>query len=122
MTDFVIPTRSPKPSPTAFTGHYGFLVAGPTGYVVRSESSETPLGTIDLAVGGAVSPDGRLFAGWTRTTPADLRIGGVLARGLEEDLPLLLRREPRRASLSFGHWSSLPGFYHPDRGGCQGRP
>src|SRR5437867_1793946 len=76
MTDFVIPTRSPKPSPTAFTGHYGFLVAGPTGYIVRSESSETPLGTIDLA-GGAVSPDGRLFAGWTRTTPADLRIVDV---------------------------------------------
>jgi hypothetical protein len=76
MTEFVIPTRTPKPSPTAFTGHYGFLVAGPTGYVVRSESSETPLGTIDLA-GGAVSPDGRLFAGWTRTTPADLRIVDV---------------------------------------------
>jgi hypothetical protein len=75
-TEFVIPTRSPKPSPTAFTGHYGFLVAGSTGYVVRSESSETPLGTIDLA-GGAVSPDGRLFAGWTRTTPADLRIVDV---------------------------------------------
>jgi len=76
MTDFVIPTASPKPSPTAFTGHYGFLVAGSTGYVVRSESSEAPLGTIDLA-GGAVSPDGRLFAGWTRTTPADLRIVDV---------------------------------------------
>jgi len=75
-TEFVIPTRSPKPSPTAFTGHYGFLVAGSTGYVVRSESNEAPLGTIDLA-GGAVSPDGRLFAGWTRTTPADLRIVDV---------------------------------------------
>ena len=75
-TEFVIPTRSPKPSPTAFSGHYGFLVAGPTGYVVRSESTGTPLGTIDLA-GGAVSPDGRLFAGWTRTTPADLRIVDV---------------------------------------------
>jgi hypothetical protein len=72
-TEFVIPTSSPKPSPTAFTGHYGFLVSGPNGYIVRAEGSDASLGVIDL-VAGAVSPDGRLFAGWTRTTPAELRV------------------------------------------------
>ena len=76
ITDFVIPTASPKPSPTAFTGHYGFLVAGPNGYIVRREDSDSSLGVIDL-VAGAVSPDGRLFAGWTRTAPAELRIVDV---------------------------------------------
>jgi len=76
ITEFVIPTPSPKPSPTAFTGHYGFLVAGPNGYDVRPEGSDVSLGTIDL-VAGAVSPDGRLFAGWTRTTPAEMRIVDV---------------------------------------------
>src|SRR6266851_1646433 len=76
VTGFVIPTASPKPSPTAFTGHYGFLVAGPGGLVIRREDSDSSLGVIDL-VAGAVSPDGRLFAGWTRTTPAELRIVDV---------------------------------------------
>src|SRR5258706_11554386 len=75
-TEFVIPTPSPKPSPTAFTGHYGFLVAGPNGYTVRAEGSEASLGVINLFA-GAVSPDGRLFARWTRTTPAELRIVDV---------------------------------------------
>jgi len=76
VTAFVIPTPSPKPSPTAFTGHYGFLVPGPSGYIVRREDSDASLGVIDL-VAGAVSPDGSLFAGWTRTTPAELRIVDV---------------------------------------------
>ncbi len=77
-TEFVIPTPSPKPSvaATPFTGHYGFLVAGANGYVVRREDSGAPLGTIDL-VAGAVSPDGRLLAGWTRTTPPDLQVVDV---------------------------------------------
>jgi len=65
MTDFVIPTPSPKPSPTAYTGHYGFLVATGAGYMIRSESSSASLGTIDLDP-IAVSPDGRFVAGWTR--------------------------------------------------------
>jgi hypothetical protein len=76
ITEFVIPTPSPKPSPTAFTGHYGFLVTGPSGLIVRREDSDASLGVIDL-VAGAVSPDGGLFAGWTRTTPAELRIVDV---------------------------------------------
>ncbi len=75
-TEFVIPTPTPKPSPTAFTGHYGFLVSGPNGYTVRMEGSDVSLGVINLFA-GAVSPDGRLFAGWTRTTPAELRIVDV---------------------------------------------
>jgi hypothetical protein len=72
-TEFVIPTPTPKPSPTAFTGHYGFLVSSANGYTVLPEGSDASLGVIDL-VAGAVSPDGRLFAGWTRTTPAELRV------------------------------------------------
>ncbi len=76
FTEFVIPTPSPKPSPTAFTGHYGFLVAGPNGFAIRSETSDSPIGTIDLAF-PVVSPDGGLVAGWTRTTPAELRIVDV---------------------------------------------
>src|SRR5258706_119532 len=75
-TEFVIPTPTPKPSPTAFTGHYGFLVSGPNGYTVRAEGSDASLGVINLFA-GAVSPDGRLFAGWTRTTPTELRIVDV---------------------------------------------
>src|SRR5258705_10776315 len=75
-TEFVIPTPTPKPSPTAFTGHYGFLVSGPNGYTVRAEGSDASLGVINL-VAGAVSPDGGLFAGWTRTTPTELRIVDV---------------------------------------------
>ena len=103
LTEFVIPTPSPKPSPTAFTGHYGFLVAGVTGYVVRSESSETPLGTIDLAGNaGAVSPDGRLFAGWTRTTPAELRIVDV-AKTAQFSKVLTLPADERGGALA---WST----------------
>lgn len=70
-TEFVIPTRSPAPTRTPFTGHYGFLVAAPSGYAIRREDGAA-LGTIDL-VNVAVSPDGNLVAGWSRTTPAELR-------------------------------------------------
>jgi hypothetical protein len=102
-TAFVIPTRTPKPSPTPFTGHYGFLVAGVTGYIVRSESSEAPLGTIDLAVNaGAVSPDGRLFAGWTRTTPAELRVVDV-AKTSQFSKVLTLPADERGGGLA---WST----------------
>ena len=103
MTDFVIPTRSPKPSPTAFTGHYGFIASGPNGYIVRSESSETALGTIDLAGNaGAVSPDGRLFAGWTRTTPAELRLVDV-AKTTQFSKVLTLPADERGGGLA---WST----------------
>jgi hypothetical protein len=66
VTEFVIPTASPKPSPTAFTGHYGFLVATPLGYSVRREDSTSDLGTFDLEP-IAVAPDGRFIAGWSRS-------------------------------------------------------
>jgi hypothetical protein len=103
MTDFVIPTRSPKPSPTAFTGHYGFIAMGTSGYIVRGESSETPLGVIDLAGNaGAVSPDGRLFAGWTRTTPAELRIVDV-AKTSQSSTVLTLPSSERGGGLA---WST----------------
>ena len=72
-TEFVIPTASPPPSPTPFTGHYGFLIAGGNGYTIVREDSATPLGTIDLT-NIAVSPDGHLVIGWSRTTPAQLRL------------------------------------------------
>ena len=65
-TEFVIPTATPKPSPTKFTGHYGFLVATPFGYAVQREDSTTDLGTIDLEP-IAVAPDGRFVAGWSRS-------------------------------------------------------
>ena len=78
LTAFVIPTRSPTPSvsPTAFTGHYGVLVPTSAGLEVRRENDTTPLGTIDLGV-GSVSPDGKIFAGWTRAAPYELRIVDV---------------------------------------------
>lgn len=72
-TEFVIPTPSPAPTHAPFTGHYGFIVATGSGYAIRREDSATPLGTIDL-VNIAVSPEGNLVAGWTRTTPAELRL------------------------------------------------
>ncbi len=68
--EFVIPTPSPKPSVTAttFTGHYGFLVPSASGFAIRRENDTTVLGTIDASV-GAVSPDGRYFAGWSQQAP-----------------------------------------------------
>ena len=90
MTDFVIPTPSPKPSPTIYTGHYGFLVATGAGYAIRGESGAASLGTIDLDP-IAVAPDGRFVAGWTRagnelqirdvTAPATLVRSTKLAAG-----------------------------------------
>lgn len=83
MTDFVIPTASPKPSPTAYAGQYGFLVWTPSGYLVRREGSASPLGTIDLDP-IAVAPDGRYVAGWTRSRTElqirDVRAPGALVR------------------------------------------
>src|SRR4051794_14394447 len=66
MTEFVIPTASPKPSPTRYTGHYGFLVSTPSGFAIRREDATTTLGTIDLDP-IAVAPDGRFVAGWTKS-------------------------------------------------------
>ena len=77
-TEFVIPTRSPAPSvpPTAFTGHYGFLVTAQSGLAVRREDDVTVLRTID-ADAGAVSPDGRIFAGWKLGPSNELRLFDV---------------------------------------------
>ena len=72
-TEFVIPTPSPAPTHTPFTGHYGFIVNTGTAYAIRREDSATQLGTFDL-LNIAVSPEGNLVAGWTRTTPAELRL------------------------------------------------
>ncbi|HYK98173.1 MAG TPA: hypothetical protein VEU77_07240 [Candidatus Acidoferrales bacterium] len=72
-TEFVIPTPSPAPTHASLTGHYGFIVATGTGYTVRREDSPTALGSFDL-VNIAVSPEGNLVAGWTRNTPAELRL------------------------------------------------
>ena len=72
-TEFVIPTASPAPTHAPFTGHYGFIVASGTGYAIRREDNPAALGSFDL-VNIAVSPEGNLVAGWTRTTPAELRI------------------------------------------------
>ncbi len=73
--EFVIPTPSPKPSVTAttFTGHYGFLVPSASGFAIRRENDTTVLGTIDASI-GAVSPDGRYFAGWSQQAPWELRV------------------------------------------------
>ena len=83
MTDFVIPTPSPKPSPTVFTGHYGFIVSTPSGYAIRREDSTTTLGTIDLDP-IAVAPDGRYVAGWTKSGTAlqirDVRSPATIVR------------------------------------------
>ncbi len=74
ITEFVIPTRSPAPSvsPTAFTGHYGFLANSTSGYVLSREGETATIATIPLQ-NGAVSPDGRRFAGFTRSAPYELR-------------------------------------------------
>ncbi len=73
-TPFVEPTRSPAPavSPTAFSGHYGFLVATSAGYVLAREGESQTIATIPLAA-LAVSPDGRRAAGFTTTQPHELR-------------------------------------------------
>lgn len=74
ITAFVVPTRSPAPSvsPTAFTGHYGFLVDSAAGYALTREGETTTLATIPLQ-NVAVSPDGRRVAGFTRSAPYELR-------------------------------------------------
>jgi len=77
MTEFVIPTASPKPSPTAYAGHYGVLVWTASGYVVRREEGGPPLGTIDLDP-IAVAPDGRYVAGW-KNSGSELQIRDVQA-------------------------------------------
>jgi hypothetical protein len=75
-TEFVVPTRSPVPTPPPFTGHYGFLEPGAGGWSVRRESDTTSLGVIPLD-NIAVSPDGRIVAGWAHGSAAQLVIVDV---------------------------------------------
>jgi hypothetical protein len=84
VTEFVIPTRSPAPSvsPTAFTGHYGFLEDANSGLAVRREEDPAPLRVLD-ARSGAVSPDGRIFAGWADREPFELRLFDVATGATE---------------------------------------
>lgn len=74
VTPFVEPTRSraPAASPTAFTGHYGFLVETAAGCVLSREGETATIATIPLTA-LAVSPDGRHAAGFTTAQPYELR-------------------------------------------------
>ena len=83
-----MPTRSPVPTPPPFTGHYGFLEPGAGGWSVRRETDTTSLGVIPLD-NIAISPDGRIVAGWSHGAAAQLVIVDVARPSVSQTVAAL---------------------------------
>ncbi|HET8569449.1 MAG TPA: hypothetical protein VFM93_10735 [Candidatus Limnocylindria bacterium] len=67
------PAASPSPSPTAgvLSDRYGYVLPDHGRLIVRAETADRPVGSVDGWTGAAVSPDGRRIAVWQPSRTGD---------------------------------------------------